>query len=381
MFQVLARDGASPARRGLLRTNHAGIETPCFLPVGTRGAVKGVAFDRLEAWDCRAVLANTYHLMARPGIELIDRAGGLHAFIGWPRAILTDSGGFQVMSLSAHRRLTEEGVEFRAPEDGTRHFLTPERAMELQSGFGVDIAMALDVCPPFPAERTEVEEACRLTLAWAERSRRAYSGPRPALRDSAGRHARGPAEAKRRRARGSRFSGIRDRGRRGRRVEGGNPGASRASTAALLPDAKAALPDGSRHAGRSARLRALGDRPLRLRAADAQRPHGPCLHARRRDRDQARAIQGGSRAARPVVRLPGLPPPQRAPTCGISSSSRISRRRCCSRCTTSFSTSPGCGTIREAIADGNARRPPGTPRGESSPDGSCSETSSPGALL
>lgn len=147
------------------------------MPVGTRGAVKGVAFDWLEAWDCRVVLANTYHLMARPGPETIAKAGGLHAFIGWPRAILTDSGGFQVMSLSAHRKITEEGVEFRAPEDGTRHFLTPERAMELQSGFGVDVAMMLDVCPPFPAERAEVERACRLTLAWAERCRRAYTGP------------------------------------------------------------------------------------------------------------------------------------------------------------------------------------------------------------
>ena len=147
------------------------------MPVGTRGAVKGVAFDWLEAWDCRVVLANTYHLMARPGIETIRRAGGLHAFIGWKRAILTDSGGFQVMSLAAQRRITEEGVEFRAPEDGSKHFLTPERAMELQSAFGVDVAMALDVCPPFPAERAEVEEACRRTLAWAERSRRAYPGP------------------------------------------------------------------------------------------------------------------------------------------------------------------------------------------------------------
>ncbi len=147
------------------------------MPVGTRGAVKGVAFDWLEAWDCRVVLANTYHLMGRPGPETIRKAGGLHAFIGWPRAILTDSGGFQVMSLSAHRKITEEGVEFRAPEDGTRHFLTPEKAMELQGGFGVDIAMMLDVCPPFPAERAEVEEACRLTLAWAERCRRAYDGP------------------------------------------------------------------------------------------------------------------------------------------------------------------------------------------------------------
>jgi queuine tRNA-ribosyltransferase len=177
LFEVLARDPGSSARSGRLSTNHAEIQTPCFMPVGTRGAVKGVAFDRLEGWDCRVVLANTYHLMARPGLALIERAGGLHAFIGWPRAILTDSGGFQVMSLASRRRITEEGVEFRAPEDGTRHFLTPERAMALQSGFGVDVAMALDVCPPFPAERPEIEEACRLTLAWAERSKKAYAGP------------------------------------------------------------------------------------------------------------------------------------------------------------------------------------------------------------
>jgi len=174
LFQILARDSRSSARRGVLETARATVETPCFLPVGTRGAVKGVTFDLLEAWDCRAVLANTYHLMARPGIETIRSAGGLHAFTGWGRAILTDSGGFQVMSLSSRRRLSEEGVEFRAPEDGTAHFLTPERAMELQADFGVDIAMALDVCPPFPAERAEVEEACRRTLAWAERSKRAW---------------------------------------------------------------------------------------------------------------------------------------------------------------------------------------------------------------
>ena len=175
-FQVLSRDPSSAARRGLLQTAHGQIETPCFLPVGTRGAVKGVAFDRLEEWDCRAVLANTYHLMARPGIELIRRAGGLHAFIGWDRAILTDSGGFQVMSLASRRRLTEEGVEFRGPEDGSRHFLTPELAMELQSDFGVDIAMVLDVCPPFPAERGDVVEAAAISQRWAQRAKRAYRG-------------------------------------------------------------------------------------------------------------------------------------------------------------------------------------------------------------
>jgi len=177
VFSIESRDTGSAARRGRLRTAHSVIETPCFMPVGTRGAVKGVAFDWLEAWDCRVVLANTYHLMTRPGSATIGKAGGLHAFMGWPRAILTDSGGFQVMSLASRRRVTDDGVEFRSPEDGTKHFLTPERAVELQSAFGVDVAMALDVCPAFPAERGEIEEACRRTLAWAERGRRAYAGP------------------------------------------------------------------------------------------------------------------------------------------------------------------------------------------------------------
>ena len=176
-FAILASDPASSARSGVLSTPHSEIETPCFLPVGTRGAVKGVEFDRLESWDCRAVLANTYHLMVRPGIELIRKAGGLHAFIGWARAILTDSGGFQVMSLASTRRITEEGVEFRSPEDGTRHFLSPEGAMELQSDFGVDIAMVLDICPPFPAEREEVENACEMSAKWAARCLKAYTGP------------------------------------------------------------------------------------------------------------------------------------------------------------------------------------------------------------
>ena len=176
-FHILAKDPASHARTGLLQTLHAEIETPCFLPVGTRGAVKGVEFDSLEEWDCRAVLANSYHLMVRPGAETIRGAGGLHAFLGWGRAILTDSGGFQAMSLASRRRITEDGIEFRGPEDGSRQFLTPELAMELQSTFGVDIAMALDVCPPFPAEAGEVENACRLSRQWAARSREAFRGP------------------------------------------------------------------------------------------------------------------------------------------------------------------------------------------------------------
>jgi queuine tRNA-ribosyltransferase len=180
-FRVVSRDPGSSARLGSLASSHGEVYTPCFLPVGTRGAVKGVEFDRLEQWDCRAILSNTYHLMARPGRDVIRRAGGLHAFLGWRRAILTDSGGFQVMSLSTRRRVTEEGVEFRSPEDGTRHFLTPELAVELQAEFGVDIAMTLDVCPPFPAERSEIEEACRLSGAWAKRARARWAGEESGL--------------------------------------------------------------------------------------------------------------------------------------------------------------------------------------------------------
>ena len=236
------------------------------------------------------------------------RAGGLHAFIGWPRAILTDSGGFQVMSLAARRRITEEGVEFRAPEDGTKHFLTPERAMELQSGFGVDIAMVLDVCPPFPAERREVEEACRLTLAWAERSKRAYTGPGLLFGIlQGGTHEDLRRQNARPMTRRSIFPGY--------AIGGVAVGESKdairgvtALSARAAPGREAAVSHGRGHAGGPARLGARGRGSLRLRPADAQRPDGPRLHVARRDRDQARALQGGparrsTRSARcPVCR-------------------------------------------------------------------------------
>lgn len=147
------------------------------MPVGTLGAVKGVSFDNLLLWDCRLILANTYHLMLRPGIETLRHAGGLHAFTGWPRAILTDSGGFQVMSLSQNRKVREDGVEFRSHLDGAIHLLTPERAAELQSAFGSDVAMCLDVCPALPCSRDELEEAVARTLRWARRCRDSWQGP------------------------------------------------------------------------------------------------------------------------------------------------------------------------------------------------------------
>jgi queuine tRNA-ribosyltransferase len=176
-FSILARDGSSEARRGSLRLAHADVETPSFMPVGTLGAVKGVSFDLLETWDCRLLLANTYHLMLRPGLEGVRRAGGLHAFMGWDRGILTDSGGFQVMSLEKNRRVTEEGVEFRSHLDGDLFRLTPEHAMELQGAFGVDVAMCLDVCPGLPAQREEIEVAVERTTRWAQRCRVSYRGP------------------------------------------------------------------------------------------------------------------------------------------------------------------------------------------------------------
>ncbi|HWC65654.1 MAG TPA: tRNA guanosine(34) transglycosylase Tgt [Thermoanaerobaculia bacterium] len=176
-FFVEAVDSRSAARRGRLALGHATVETPAFMPVGTLGAVKGVPFDLLESWDCRIVLANTYHLMLRPGLEGIRRAGGLHRFTGWMRAYLTDSGGFQVMSLAGHREIREEGVTFRSHLDGAAAILTPELAMELQAAFGTDVAMCLDVCPALPAPRREVEEAVALTARWAQRCRRAWPGP------------------------------------------------------------------------------------------------------------------------------------------------------------------------------------------------------------
>ncbi|HET7453087.1 MAG TPA: tRNA guanosine(34) transglycosylase Tgt [Thermoanaerobaculia bacterium] len=176
-FAIDAADRPSCARRARLFLTHATVETPAFMPVGTLGAVKAIPFDLLESWDCRLILANTYHLMLRPGLAGMRRAGGLHRFTSWRRGLLTDSGGFQVMSLAAQREISEEGVRFRSHLDGTEIDLTPELAMELQSAFGTDVAMCLDVCPSFPAPRSEVESAVARTTRWADRCRRAWRGP------------------------------------------------------------------------------------------------------------------------------------------------------------------------------------------------------------
>ena len=171
-FEVLARDGA--ARAGRLATAHGVVETPAFMPVGTAATVKAMTPHGVAATGARLLLGNTYHLMLRPGAERVATLGGLHRFMNWPHAILTDSGGFQVMSLAALRTISEDGVAFRSHLDGSRHLLTPERSVEIQRLLGADITMAFDECTQFPAEREVVEASMELSMRWAERSRRAF---------------------------------------------------------------------------------------------------------------------------------------------------------------------------------------------------------------
>jgi queuine tRNA-ribosyltransferase len=171
-YTLLAQDGA--ARRGRIATAHGTIETPAFMPVGTAGTVKGMTPGMVRATGAEIVLGNTYHLMLRPGAERIARFGGLHTFMNWPGAILTDSGGFQVMSLATLRKIEESGVTFQSHIDGSRHQLTPERAIEIQTLLGTDITMVLDECTAYPATREQAEQSMRLSMRWAERCKQAF---------------------------------------------------------------------------------------------------------------------------------------------------------------------------------------------------------------
>jgi queuine tRNA-ribosyltransferase len=170
-FEITAREGES--RAGILQTRRGAIETPVFMPVGTAGTVKGTRFEELEApdLDARIILGNTYHLWLRPGIDAIKACGGLHKFIGWERALLTDSGGFQVWSLGELRKITEEGTEFRSHLDGALCFLSPEISMQVQAALGAEIAMAFDECAPGEATHEEARKSMELTLRWAKRSK------------------------------------------------------------------------------------------------------------------------------------------------------------------------------------------------------------------
>ena len=175
-FALLARDGA--ARAGAIETPRGVIRTPAFMPVGTAGTVKAMLPASVRATGADVVLGNTYHLMLRPGAERVARLGGLHRFMGWERPILTDSGGFQVMSLAELRSMDEEGVTFRSHVDGSRHALSPERSMEIQALLGSDIVMAFDECTPFPVDEAASRASMERSMRWARRSREAF-GERP----------------------------------------------------------------------------------------------------------------------------------------------------------------------------------------------------------
>ncbi|MBM3612827.1 MAG: tRNA guanosine(34) transglycosylase Tgt, partial [Alphaproteobacteria bacterium] len=175
-FAVTATDGR--ARTGLIETPRGQVRTPAFMPVGTAATVKAMLPESVRATGADILLGNTYHLMLRPGAERVAALGGLHRFMNWPAPILTDSGGFQVMSLAALRQIDEVGVTFRSHLDGSAHSLTAERCMQLQHLFGVDITMALDECTPFPATPAQATESMRLSLRWAKRCKAAFV-PRP----------------------------------------------------------------------------------------------------------------------------------------------------------------------------------------------------------
>ena len=175
-FELKATDGR--ARTGVISTPRGEIRTPAFMPVGTAATVKAMLPESVRATGADILLGNTYHLMLRPTAERIERLGGLHKFMNWERPILTDSGGFQVMSLSDLRKLTEKGVTFKSHIDGSKHELTPERSMEIQRMLGSDVVMCFDECPALPADRTRLEESMRLSMRWAVRSREAF-GDRP----------------------------------------------------------------------------------------------------------------------------------------------------------------------------------------------------------
>ena len=178
-FKVLARDGAG--RRGRLTLAHGEVDTPAFMPVGTYGAVKTMSPAELTGLGAQIVLGNTFHLWLRPGVEVIAAHGGLHRFMGWHGPILTDSGGFQVWSLGALRKINEEGVRFQSPVNGDPCFLSPEESMRIQRALASDIVMVFDECTPYPATDVEARDSMRLSLRWAERSKRAHEGNANAL--------------------------------------------------------------------------------------------------------------------------------------------------------------------------------------------------------
>ncbi|TCO79851.1 tRNA guanosine(34) transglycosylase Tgt [Marinisporobacter balticus] len=176
-YELIKECKQSGARLGRLHTPHGTIETPIFMPVGTQATVKTMTPEELKEINAQIILSNTYHLYLRPGHELVEKAGGLHKFMNWNKPILTDSGGFQVFSLGDLRKISEEGVEFRSHIDGSKHFISPEKAIEIENALGADIIMAFDECAPYPADREYVKNSLERTTRWAKRCKEAHRNP------------------------------------------------------------------------------------------------------------------------------------------------------------------------------------------------------------
>jgi queuine tRNA-ribosyltransferase len=178
-FDVLSNNDSCKARSGIIKTPHSNIETPVFMPIGTTATVKAITHRDIEEFDTRILLANTYHLYLRPGTEILEKAGGLHQFMNWKSSILTDSGGFQIFSLASLRKITEEGVEFSSHLDGSRHFFTPEKIIEIERVIGSDIMMCLDECLENPAERKKAEKSLKITSDWEKRCLEYFNHSQP----------------------------------------------------------------------------------------------------------------------------------------------------------------------------------------------------------
>ena len=310
-FSVTGADGA--ARRGRLDFPRGSIETPAFMPVGTYGTVKAMTPEELESIGCEIVLANTFHLFLRPGLEVIEAHGGLHRFMHWRRPILTDSGGFQVWSLADRRKITEEGVRFRSPVDGAETFLSPEESMRIQRVLRSDVAMSFDECTAYPATEADARASMELSMRWAARGYREYhreDAPGTLFGIVQG----GVHEA----LRLASLAALEDIGFAGLALGGLAVGESRDERETVLEtldaaDAagQAALFDGRRPPRGHTRGRLPRYRPIRLRDADAPRAQCPPVHAHRRSEYQERRAPAAYRSDRgrlPLLHLRELQP-------------------------------------------------------------------------
>ena len=313
-FQIEARDGK--ARAGRFFTPHGEVQTPVFMPVGTVGTVKGVPQDTLEELGVEILLNNTYHLYLRPGVEMVRQLGGVQKFMAWDRPILTDSGGFQVFSLSDLRKVTEEGVAFRSHLDGSSHFFSPESAIAAEIGLGADIIMAFDECTEHPAEYARTQASMEMTLRWAARSKKYFEEHKQEV----------PWFAKRGEqtqtlfgiVQGGMFPDLRRESAQrtveldfpGYAIGGLSVGEPRPMTYEMvdnairfLPDGQASLSDGRGHAGGNCALRCHGRRHDGLRPAHACSPSRLAVHLRRPHHHQERTLRRRRRPARSQLRL------------------------------------------------------------------------------